>query len=247
MLSEGQLVGKVAVVTGGSRGIGLAVAEELISFGCDVVVSGRSADALDEARVRLARRSSNDGAGRNTALQADVRDAGDAERIVASTVTQFGGLDILINNAGVGHFESVADQSVEDWKQVIDTNLSGVFYACRAAIPQMRERGGGWILNISSLAGSHPFANGAAYCASKAGLDAFTTSLMQELRFENIRVSSVAPGSVGTAFAGEGRHATAPWKLRASDIARVVVDLLGHDARSLPSRVEIRPSRPRKS
>ena len=235
------------MVTGGSRGIGLAVAEALVGLGCDVMISGRSTDALDEARARLAQLSSNDGACRYDAHQADVRDANDAERLVTSTVERFGRLDILINNAGVGHFEAVADQSVEDWKQIIDTNLSGVFHTCRAAIPQLREGGGGWIMNVSSLAGSHPFANGAAYCASKAGLDAFTTSLMQELRFDNIRVSSVAPGSVGTAFAGGGRHAAEPWKLSASDVARVVVDLLGHDARSLPSRVEIRPSQPRKS
>ena len=167
--------------------------------------------------------------------------------MISSTVNRFGGIDIVINNAGVGIFEDVADQSVEDWERVIGTNLSGVFYCCRAAVPYLRERGGGWIINVSSLAGSHPFATGAAYCASKAGLDAFTTALMQELRFDGIRVSSVAPGSVGTSFAGGSRHAVEPWKLTANDVAKVVVDLLGHDTRSLPSRVEIRPSQPNKS
>ena len=238
--------GKVAVVTGGSRGIGLALAGELIVGGTDVVVSGRSTDALVEAGDRLDRFSTRTGSGRYHTVQADVRSTEDAERMLASAVDHFGGLDILINNAGIGYFDTVADQSVEDWKQVIDTNLTGVFLACRAAIPHMRKRGSGWIINISSLAGSHPFATGAAYCASKAGLDAFTTALMQELRYDNIRVSSVAPGSVGTAFAGGGRHAMEPWKLTSSDVARIVVDLLGHDARSLPSRVEIRPSQPQK-
>ncbi len=111
----------------------------------------------------------------------------------------------------------------------------------------MRDRGGGWIINVSSLAGSHPFATGAAYCASKAGLDAFTTALMQELRFDGIRVSSVAPGSVSTSFAGGSGHAVEPWKLTPADVAKAVVDLLGHETRSLPSRMEIRPSQPNKS
>ena len=166
---------------------------------------------------------------------------------ISSTVEKFGGVDIVINNAGVGIFEDVSEQSVEDWDCVISTNLSGVFYCCQAAIPYLRERGGGWIINVSSLAGSHPFATGAAYCASKAGLEAFTTALMQELRFDGIRVSSVAPGSVSTSFAGGSRHAAEPWKLTPADVAKAVVDLLGHDTRSLPSRMEIRPSQPNKS
>ena len=171
----------------------------------------------------------------------------DAKKMISSTVDKFGGVDIVINNAGVGIFEDVSGQSVEDWDRVIGTNLSGVFYCCSAAIPYLRERGGGWIINVSSLAGSHPFATGAAYCASKAGLEAFTTALMQELRFDGIRVSSVAPGSVSTSFAGGSRHAAEPWKLTPADVAKAVVDLLGHDTRSLPSRMEIRPSQPNKS
>ena len=239
--------GLAAVVTGGSRGIGRAVAESLLRRGADVLIAGRAAGPLAAAAADLARVAASAGAGRIETLAADVRRPADAERLVAAAADRFGGVDVLVNNAGVGRFEAVAEQSIDDWAQVIETNLSGVFYCCRAAIPVLRRRGGGWIVNVSSLAGSYPFANGAAYCASKAGLDAFTAALMQEVRFDGIRVSAVAPGSVGTAFAGsDDRHAAAPWKLAAEDVAQVVVDLLGHEARSLPSRVEIRPSQPRK-
>ena len=242
-----RFAGSVAIVTGGSRGIGRAVAESLLRRGADVLISGRSAASLAEAASELAEVAGTAGAGRLDTVAADVRRPADAERLIGAANERFGGVDILINNAGVGHFGAVVEQSTADWAQVIETNLGGVFYCCRAAIPVLRRRGGGWIINISSLAGSHPFANGAAYCASKAGLDAFTAALMQEVRFDGIRVSAVAPGSVGTAFAGsDDRHAAAPWKLTAADVAQVVVDLLSHDARSLPSRVEIRPSRPRK-
>ncbi len=242
-----RFAGSAAVVTGGSRGIGRAVAESLLRRGADVLIAGRSAGSLERAAAKLAGVAGTGGPGRIETVAADVRRPADAERLIGAAVDRLGGVDILINNAGVGRFEAVAGQSIDDWAQVIETNLSGVFYCCRAAIPVLRRRGGGWIVNVSSLAGSYPFANGAAYCASKAGLDAFTAALMQEVRFDGIRVSAVAPGSVGTAFAGsEDRHAAAPWKLTAADVAQVVVDLLSHDSRSLPSRVEIRPSRPRK-
>ena len=242
-----QLSKKVAVVTGGSRGIGLAIAEKLITEGCHTVVSGRSTDSVRHANDHLVHQASESRFGRFHVEKADVRVEGDVRRLLAIAEDSFGGLDILINNAGVGLFGEVADQEVVDWNQVIDTNLTGVFLTCREAVPLMRKRGAGWIVNVSSLAGSHPFAKGAAYCASKAGLDAFTISLMQELRFDGIRVTVVAPGSVGTDFAGGGRHAAEPWKLEASDVAQTVVDILHHDARSLPSRVEIRPSQPGKS
>ena len=241
-----QLKNKVALVTGGSRGIGLAVAEELLRQNCNVMISGRSEKSLEEAATQLRQVSNQADGGLSDVLRSDIQKIGDAEHMLSTLVDRFGGVDIVINNAGVGLFEDVADQSVEDWDRVIGTNLSGVFYCCSAAIPYLRERGGGWIINVSSLAGSHPFASGAAYCASKAGLDAFTTALMQELRFDGIRVSSVAPGSVGTSFAGGSRHAVEPWKLTPADVAKAVVGLLGHDARSLPSRMEIRPSQPKK-
>ena len=242
-----RLAGKVAVVTGGSRGIGTAVAVALVSRGGDVVVCGRSAEALSEARDLIAGHPAVNGtAGRVEAVQADVRDVLQAQHLVEHAEASFGGLDILINNAGVGRFQDLAEQSSEDWLEVIETNLNGVFFCCRAAIPALRRRGGGWIINISSLAGAHPFAGGAAYCASKAGVNALSEALMQEVRYDKIRVSCVAPGSVDTRFADQAGPEAAGWKLTSDDVAQVVIDLLCHDPRSLPSRVEIRPAKPRK-
>ena len=131
-----------------------------------------------------------------------------------------------------------------DWRRVVETNLTGVYHCCHAAIPHLKARGGGWIINVSSLAASNPFVGGAAYCASKAGLNAFSEALMQELRHDGIRVSVVAPGSVQTGFSRAGDGSGASWKLAADDVAQVIVDLVAHPTRSLPSRVEIRPSRP---
>jgi NAD(P)-dependent dehydrogenase (short-subunit alcohol dehydrogenase family) len=245
------LTDKVAVVTGGSRGIGFSIASALTSEGAAVVITGRDQSSLDAAVSRLSR-----GSGRAIASRADVRVAGDASRVMDEAVKAFGGLDILVNNAGVGLFANVADMTIEQWREVIDTNLSGVFYCCHAAIPHLRRRGGGWILNISSLAGKNSFVGAAAYCASKAGLNAFSEALMQEVRYDDIRVSYVMPGSVATEFAGLGRRSlgeggrgsagAADWKLTGDDVAQVVRDLIHHPARSLPSRVEIRPSKPQK-
>jgi 3-oxoacyl-[acyl-carrier protein] reductase len=238
------LPGKVAVVTGGSRGIGLSIAEALLARGASVLITGRDESQLDAARKDL----SKDASDRIHSVRADVRDADDAADAISAAVERFGGLDILVNNAGVGVFASVADMDVSQWHDVIDTNLSGVFFCCHAAIPHMRKRGGGWIINISSLAGKNAFTSGAAYCASKAGLNAFSEALMQEVRYDNIRVSYVMPGSVSTGFA-RGTSPSGPaedWKLAPADVAQVVVDLIAHPARSLPSRVELRPSRPAK-
>src|SRR5215471_11979473 len=226
----------VAIVTGGSKGIGLAIARALLDRGGQVSITGRGAAALADAARAL-------GAGdRLLTVRGDVRDPGDAQRFVDETVRRFGGLDVLVNNAGVGKFGNVADMSVDDWRQIVDTNLSGVFYCTRAALPELRRRGGGYIVNISSLAGKNAFTGGAAYCASKAGLDQFSEALMQEVRHDNIRVSYVMPGSVATGFAGHGGGEE--WKLAPEDVAKAVVDLVSHDARSLASRVELRPSRP---
>jgi NAD(P)-dependent dehydrogenase (short-subunit alcohol dehydrogenase family) len=250
------LSGKVAIVTGGSRGIGLAIASALVGKGASVLITGLDAGRLEDARGRLVSditdKTGNDAAAelmardRVVALVADLREFVQAERVMETVVNRFGGLDILVNNAGVGTFADVVDMPLETWQATIDTNLSGVFHCCRAAIPLLRQRHGGWIINISSLAGRHPFAGGAAYCASKAGLNAFSEALMQEVRYDDIRVSVVMPGSVRTEFAGAHEGVGTEWKLTAEDVATVVVDLLGHPAHSLPSRVEIRPSKPRK-
>ena len=231
----------MAIVTGGSRGIGFATAAALLGRGARVVIHGRSAEHLTAAIARL---QGGQGGDRVLAVQGDVAQEADAERLLTETVAKFGGLDILINNAGVGRFSNVADMSTEAWRSIFDTNLTGVFFTTRAALPHLKRRGGGWIINVSSLAGSNPFAGAAAYCASKAGLNAFTEALLAEVRYDNIRVSTVAPGSVQTNFGGH-EQSGADWKLQADDVAEVITDLLAHPARSLPSRVELRPSRPK--
>jgi NAD(P)-dependent dehydrogenase (short-subunit alcohol dehydrogenase family) len=231
---------KVAVVTGGSRGIGLAIASALVGEGARVVITGKSAAHLSAARPVIEKA----GPGALETLQADVRRYEDVERAIAATVTRFGGLDFLINNAGIGIFASVADMTPAQWSEVIDTNLTGVFNTCHAAIPHLRRRNGGFIINISSLAGKSAFPSAAAYCATKAGLNAFSEALMQEVRYDNIRVSYVMPGSVATGFMGGDETKGADWKVAPEEVAEVVVNLLRHPARSLPSRVELRPTKP---
>jgi 3-oxoacyl-[acyl-carrier protein] reductase len=235
------LSGKVAIVTGGSRGIGLAIASALVAEGVHVAVTGRDEDHLAEARRRL----ESAGSGSTVTIKADVRSHPDVERTVARVIDRFGGLDVLVNNAGIGIFSHVADMTPAQWAETIDTNLTGVYHFCHAAIPHLRLRGGGYIINISSLAGKNAFVGAAAYCASKSALNAFSEALMQEVRHENIRVSYIMPGSVATGFSGD-EHKGADWKIAASDVGQVVVDLLHMHPRSLPSRVEIRPSRPAK-
>jgi len=233
------LEGKVALITGGSKGIGFAIAEALVSQGARVMITGRDAADLERAQARLGPRA--------LSVSADARLAEEVERAVQATVDGHGGLDVLVNNAGIGIFKNAADMSSAEWQSIIDTNLSGVFYYCHAAIPHLRRRGGGWIVNISSLAGKNPFTGGAAYCASKAGLNAFSEALMQEVRYDNIRVTYVMPGSVATGFSGRGEPGKADWKIQPEDIGQMVLDLLAMPPRSLPSRVEMRPSRPQKS
>ena len=222
----------VVLVTGGSKGIGLAIARAFAERGDRVVIGARHPPAaLADARLHV--------------VAADVRKPEDAQKLVDAAVSTFGSLDVLVNNAGVGRFANVADMRLEHWHEIIDTNLNGVFYCTRAAIPAMRKAGGGFIVNISSLAGKNAFAGGAAYCASKAALNHFSEALMQELRHDNIRVSYVMPGSVATEFGDlPPTGGDASWKLTAEDVAKAVLDVVSHDRRSLASRVELRPSRP---
>ena len=237
-----QLKGQVAIVTGGSRGIGLAIASALVNAGVNVTITGRDPGHLSEARKRI----EGSGPAAVETLRADVRHYSEVEQAVAATVARFGGLDILVNNAGVGVFKSVADMTPAEWSEVIDTNLTGVFNACHASLPALRMRGGGYIINISSLAGKNAFTSAAAYCASKSGLNAFSEVLMQEVRYDNIRVSYVMPGSVATGFSGGDESRGADWKSASEDVADIVLDLLRMNPRSLPSRVELRPSKPKK-
>ncbi len=179
------LSGKVAIVTGGSRGIGLAIASALVGEGVHVAVTGRDEGHLAAARGRIEAA----GSGSVETVQADVRSYADVERTIAHVVDRFGGLDVLVNNAGVGTFSHVADMTPAQWAETIDTNLTGVYNCCHVAIPHLRKRGGGYIINISSLAGKNAFVGAAAYCASKSGLNAFSEALMQEVRHEDIRVT----------------------------------------------------------
>jgi 3-oxoacyl-[acyl-carrier protein] reductase len=228
---------KVAVVTGASKGIGLAVARAFAEEGARVVAGSRSAsEDLKEL------------AGRYPLLHVavDLGTPEGPEKLVGRAVQEFGGVDVLVNNAGFGLFKTVEETSPEEFRAVLETNLFGVFYGCRAAIPEMKKRGGGYIVNVSSLAGANPHPRMAAYNASKFALNGFSEALMQEVRHDRIKVSYVMPGSVNTEFGGGSVSEENAWQLQPEDIARVVVDLLRHDERSLPSRVEIRPSRPPK-
>jgi 3-oxoacyl-[acyl-carrier protein] reductase len=234
-----ELTGTVALVTGGSRGIGRAIAAALVDAGAAVTISARTA-----ADVERAARELDAGRGRVLGVVGSVAQAAECERMVAGTVAAFGRLDVLVNNAGVGVFRPVAELSVEEWDRVLGTNLSGVFYCCRAAIPHLRAAGGGWIINIGSLAGKNPFPGGGAYNASKFGLVGFTEALMQEIRHDGIRVTGIMPGSVATGFGDHEPGAEDAWKTQPEDIAAIVLDLLATPARTLPSRIEVRPSRP---
>ena len=235
---------KVAVVTGGTRGIGFCIAEALLSNGARVVIS-----SLQEANVKKAVQAFQQSApSRVAGIAADVRDYDQVERLMALAEEKFGGIDILVNNAGIGASRAVDEMSPEEWDAVIGTNLTGCFYCVRAAVPRMKRRGGGYIFNISSLAGKNAFAGGAAYNASKFGLNGFSEAVMLDLRYDNIRVSYIMPGSVETAFAhpsGQERpRKQTSWKLAAEDVAQAVVDLLRFEPRAMLSRVEMRPSKP---
>ena len=234
------LRGKVAVVTGSTKGIGYAIAEALARAGADVVVSARNEGEVAEA----ARRLEEVGAGRAIGVACDVRRHEDVRRLIGAAV-ELGGVDILVNNAGVGVFGTVDGMSPEEWHAVIGTNLDGVFFCCHEAIPRLRERGGGWIINIGSLAGRNAFAGGAAYNASKFGLLGFTEAMMLDVRHDDIRVTCIMPGSVATHFNNHEPSDADAWKIQPEDIAGIVMDLIATPARTLPSKVEVRPSRPK--
>lgn len=231
----GFLDGKVALVTGGNRGIGRGVVEALAAEGANVALTARKADDATRAAAEVGRGA------RGYAL--DVRDHEAVQRTVAAVERDLGGLDVLVNNAGVGLFGPIAEMSPEDFRTVMDTNVNGLFYCTREAIPAMRRRGGGYIFNISSLAGRNAFPGAGAYCASKHAVNGLSEVLFQETRYDGIRVSYLMPGSVATEF-GRGSAAKQDWALQPEDVGAVVVDLLRSPARALYSRVEMRPSRP---
>jgi 3-oxoacyl-[acyl-carrier protein] reductase len=235
------LEGKVAVVTGGTRGIGFSIARALLAEGASVLICGRDASAVKKAVAEL---DSDLQGKRIEGIAANVRHYEDCRRLIQHAQERFGGLDILVNNAGLGIFKPVEQLTPEEWRETIETNLGGVFYCCHEAIPLMRQRGGGYIFNISSLAAINAFPGGSAYNASKFGLNGFTEAMMQEVRYDGIRVSTIMPGSVATDFASPSGRSRDSWKLTAEDVAKAVIDLYKFPARALASRIELRPSQP---
>lgn len=226
---------KSAFVTGASKGIGYAVAQALVGAGYAVTVTSRNEQEITQSANSLGASARG--------VVCDVKDHQAVQDAVDAHVKAFGGLDVLFVNAGVGHFASVADLTVEQWRDVIDTNLSGAFYTVKAAIPALKEKGG-YIFTLSSLAGKNPFAGGAAYNASKFGLNGLSEVLMLDLRQHDIKVTQIMPGSVATFFNDHTPNEADAWKIQPEDIAQLTVDLLNMPARTLPSRVEVRPSRP---
>jgi len=231
--------GKIAVVTGGTKGIGRAIAEMLARSGVSVYICGRNEAELSAATKDLS------AVGRVDGRIADVRDEDQVRELLAKCESAFGGVDILVNNAGIGIIgKTVEEMSGDEFRATLETNLFGVFYACHHAVPMIKRRGGGYIINISSLAGQNPHPRMAAYNASKFGLNGFSEALMQEVRNDNIKVSYICPGSVNTYFGGDTPSDEQSWQLQPDDIAQVVKDLLEMPERALPSKVEIRPSSP---
>ena len=232
-----ELQGKIALVTGGNRGIGRGIATALTQAGLRVAITARAADAAHEAAAELGHGARG--------YACDVRRPEQVAALFAAVESELGGLDVLVNNAGVGLFGPVAEMSLDDWHAVIETNVNGVFYCTRAAIPLMKKRGGGYIFNVSSLAGRNAFPGAAAYCASKHAVNGFSEVLFQELRDDGIRVTYLMPGSVATEF-GRGVAAKMDWALQPEDVGEMVLSLLKSHPRALHSRVEMRPARPQK-
>ena len=233
---------KTAVVTGSTKGIGKAIATALVRGDVNVIVSSRESPEIELTIAEL----NKIGRGRVVGSVCDVRDYTQVANLFATAVKAFGGVDILVNNAGIGIFASVEEMAPEDFRAILETNVLGVYHCCHCAIPLMKQRGGGYIINISSLAGVNAHPRMAAYNASKFGLNGFSEALMQEVRHDGIKVSYVMPGSVNTHFGGDEASEEQSWQLQPEDVARVVLDLLNHPDRSLPSRAEIRPSKPPK-
>lgn len=230
---------KSAVVTGGTKGIGFAVAESLVKAGAKVFICGRNKTELRDAIAELSRYGQAGGE------VCDVRSEDQVRQLLEEAERLFGGVDILVNNAGMGIFgKTVEELSGDEFRQTLETNLFGVFYACHYVVPMMKRRGGGYIINISSLAGQNPHPKMSAYNASKYGLNGFSEALMLEVRQENIKVSYICPGSVNTDFGGDTASEAKSWQLQPDDIAEVIMNLLAMPDRALPSKIEIRPSKP---
>lgn len=230
------ITGKVAIVTGGTKGIGLAVAERMINEGMSVVVSSRTPADVASVAERL---------GENAlGVECDVADPKQCADLVAATLDRFGRLDVLVNNAGLGIFKPISEMTVEEWRLQIDVNLGGVFYCSKAALPHLSASGDGYIINIGSLASRNSFANGTGYNASKFGLLGMSEAMMLDVRYDDVRVSIIMPGSVNTPFNDNQPSAERGWKLEADDCALAVMQLLEYPKEAHVSRIEMRPSQP---
>jgi len=238
--SERFLDGKVALVTGGTRGIGYAIAERLLDAGATVVICGRNPKGVETAVTGLRSKTNGKVGGKDT----DLCIVEEVRGLFAMIDQEFGGLDILVNNAGIGVFAPTASLSLTDWKRTIETNLTAVFSCCQEAIARFRSRGGGFIVNLGSLAGKNPFAGGAAYNASKFALNGFSEAMMLDHRHEDVRVCTIMPGSVDTDFSPRSAGKRSDWKIAPADIAEIVLMVLRLPARTMVSAVEVRPSRP---
>ena len=236
-----QLDNKVAYITGGSKGIGLGIAKALTGLGMRVAISSRHLQEAEKAASTL----SNDKS-KVLALESDVSSMASEKEAVEKVIDKFGQLDVLIANAGVGHFASIEDLTEEDWKSMIDTNLTGVFHSVKASVEELKKSKG-YIITIASLAGTNFFEKGAAYNASKFGLVGFSQAIMLDLRKHDIKVSTIMPGSVATHFDNHTPSDADSWKIQPEDIGQIVADLLQMPSRTLPSKVEVRPSKPSKS
>ena len=235
------LQGKTALITGGSKGIGYGIAESMLKEGMNVAITSRSAESAEAA----ARQLSGVGPGKLIALVADVQDMAAQQKAVEKTLEAFGQLDVLIANAGIGHFAPIMTLTPEQWHETIDTNLTGVFYSLKASLDALTQSKG-YFISIASLAGTNFFAAGAAYNASKYGLVGFTQAVMLDLREAGIKCSTIMPGSVATHFNNHEPNSADAWKIQPEDIGQMVVDLLKMNPRTLPSKIEVRPSKPPK-
>ncbi len=235
-----KLKGKVAYITGGNKGIGLGIAQSLLTEGIKVAISGRNPDDNAQAFEKLGGDSEN-----AITLESDVRKEDQEKANIAEILKKWGHLDIVIANAGVGHFGSIENLTSQQWNEVIDINLTGVFNTVKASIPPLKDSQG-YVMTIASLAGTNFFAGGAAYNASKFGLVGFSQAIMLDLRYSGIKVTTIMPGSVATYFNDRIPGPGDNWKIQPEDIGQIVVDLLKINPRTLPSKVEVRPSQPPK-
>lgn len=233
--------GKTAFITGGSSGIGYGIAEALVKEGVNVAITSRSKERADEAAMKI----SKSGTGEVLGLEANVRSLSNQETATQTVIDKWGTLDIVVANAGVGHFNSIEDLTQQEWLDTVETNLSGPFYTIKASLDALKKSKG-FFITISSLAGANFFAGGAAYNASKFGLTGFTQAVMLDLRNYGIRVSTIMPGSVATHFNNHEPSPEDDWKIQIEDIGEMVVNLVKLNARTLPSKIEVRPAIPKK-